>query len=1087
MPPSRFVLSSCFLTVLASAQSSSSVLTGSVQDGSAAIVPLARIAVTNEESGVTASSQSNGTGLYRVAPLVPGTYRIEVQAAGFQRLIRRGVRIQVAQTVQLDLTLSVGELKESVEVTGAAPLLDAQSGSVGQLIERQMIEGMPLPNRAATALVVLTPGAVVQSQGGGGENLPIFSVGGGRMRNQQFSLDGGNVTNVVGLAVPQQQTSLPMEAMQEFRVITNNYTAEHGHSTGGVITLSTRGGTNQVHGSVFEYARNEALDARNFFAATRPKFRQHQYGGAFGGPIRKDRTHFFASWERTQQVTGATVFQTIPTAAQRTGDFGGTFDAAGRVLPIFDPATTTGTAATRTRQPFADNRIPATRLDGVSRGIASAWPRPNQAGTVTGALNYGVNTRPQFNRDIFVTRFDHQFRPSDSLMARYYINDNQSENPGVYGNFEPADAAALETQGRTQSVLGAWTHSFRTNLMSEFRLGLVRRKNINVRPKLNSGIASQLGLRGVSDVAYPIIGITGFTGLGASPFRRQTPIVDVQAQDAVSWFRGKHAIKLGVEARWGYNKDDTDTSSSGNFSFVPQITGQPGNNATGNGFASFLLGEVNAANVIRPDVIASRAGYWAGYVQDDWRVSDRWTLNFGLRWEAEVPRTVAENRLNAFNPTAINPVSGTPGVVTFAGRNGVPRSAYDFDGNNLAPRFGFAWRPWARTVLRGGGGLFYGPTVSGIVATAATLGFSTDARINASEVGFTSAMRLRDGFPVAGTRAALDTPGFGAVAPGQNPSTTVSFFERNRPTPVSYQYNFNIQHEIRAGLLLELGYLGNASRHLTANDLSVNQVRPELLAAGNAQARRPFPQFSNVVSVNPALGNSSYHAGFVKVERRFAKGFTLLAHYTYSMFIDDVESFSEIGNTGSYMDAYNRRLDRGRSGSDIPHRAVFSGVYALPVLRNRGWVSKAFGDWRVGGLGSFEAGAPFTVFSAVNNTNAFPAGGLRADVVGDPRSGTASLGRWFNTDAFAVPANFRFGNAGRSILRGPGVANVDLNLMKNFAMTERWKVEVRGEAYNAFNHANFGLPGASVAAPAFGTIRSARSGRAVQLAARITF
>lgn len=1069
------------------AQTVAGSLTGVVTDASGAAVSGARVQVTNEESGVAAETRSNEAGLYRVTPLNPGRYRVEIEAAGFQRLSRSNVAVPVSQTVQLDVRLSLGSVQETVSVTAAAPVLESQSSSVGQLIERQMIEGMPLPNRSATALVVLTPGAVVQSQGTGGENIPIFSVAGGRMRNQQFTLDGGNVTNVVGLAVPQQQTSLPMEAMQEFRVITNNYAAEHGHSTGGIVTLSTRAGSNQFHGSLFEYLRNEALDARNFFAATKAPFRQHQFGGALGGPIRKDKTHFFGSFERTQQVTGSTVFQTVPTARQRTGDFSETRDANGRLIPVYDPATTAG----NTRQPFPGNVIPTDRIDPVARAILQYWPLPNLPGTATGANNFSLNVRPTFTRNIVVTRFDHQFTERNQLMVRYYLNDNQTTNPGLYQE-QAADAVAALSEGQTQSVLGSWTHMIRSNLVNEFRLGHVRRKNIQDRFGRDEDLASRIGLRGVSGAGFPILSITGYQALGGSPFRLQTPILDTQAQNATSWFRGKHAVKAGVEARWGYNRDDTDTSSSGSFGFTPLITGLPGMANTGQAFASFLLGEANTASAADPDVIASRAGYWALYVQDDWRIANRLTLNLGLRWEAEVPRTVEGDRMNAFDTQAINPVSGTPGVVTFAGRNGVPRSAYDFDGNNFGPRVGFAWRlPGSeKMVVRGGGGIFYGPTVSSIVATAATLGFATDVSLAATQPGLNSALRLRDGFPtVPRTPVDQSGPGFGAVPLGQTPRVAVSFFERDRPTPASYQYNLNIQHELAQNLLLELGYLGNQSRHLTAADLSYNQVPPERIGPGNAQLRRPFPQFTNVSVVNPPVGSSSYHAVFIKAERRFAQGLTLLGHYTFSKFIDDVQSFTEIGNTGNYMDFYNRRLDRGLSGSDIPHRAVLSGVYELPQLRNWRWVSAVLGGWKTGVLATLESGPPFTVFSATDATNAFPAGPLRADVIGDPRlpSDQRSLGRWFNTDAFRVPAAFQFGTAGRSLLRGPGAVNVDVTLVKSFAVTERWRAEVRGEFYNAFNHANFGLPAATVNAPAFGTIRSARPGRSIQLAARVTF
>jgi hypothetical protein len=674
-------------------------------------------------------------------------------------------------------------------------------------------------------------------------------------------------------------------------------------------------------------------------------------------------------------------------------------------------------------------------------------------------------------------------------MVRYYINDNENENTGLWGGeLQGADPSATLNSGRTQSILGSWTHMFRSTLLNEFRLGMVQRKNIQDNFSRGEDFAGMLGLRGVSDVAFPIVGITGFQGLGRQPFRFQSPIRDTQVQNSISWFRGKHSVRFGGETRIGYNLDDTDTSSSGNFSFVPQMTGIPGNSATGNAFATFLLGEVNSADIIRPDPIASRAGYWAFFVQDDWRVSNALTLNFGLRWEAEIPRTVDNDRMNAFDMTRINPVSGTPGVVTFAGRDGVPRSAYNVDGNNFGPRLGFAYRMGERTVIRGGGGIFYGPTVSGIVATAATLGFSTDIRLTSTEVGVTSAMRLRDGFP-AFTRPGLDRLGdaYGAVPVGSAPTTAVSFFERDRPTPSSYQFNLNIQRELAQNLLFEIGYMGNLGRHLTADDLSINQVPPSQLAAGNAQLRRPFPQFSNVTLINPAIGSSTYHAGYVKFERRFAQGFTMLAHYTYSSFIDDVQSFSELGNTGGYMDFYNRRLDRGRSGSDVPHRVVASGVYELPFLRKAGWLNTAFGGWRTGIIFTSQSGPAFTVFSAQNNTNAFPAGAIRADLVGDPHAGERSIERWFNTEAFAVPSPFRFGNAGRSILRGPGVVNFDLNLMKNFAITERWNFELRGEFYNALNNTNFGLPAATVGAPSFGTIRTAAPGRAVQVAARITF
>ncbi len=598
----------------------------------------------------------------------------------------------------------------------------------------------------------------------------------------------------------------------------------------------------------------------------------------------------------------------------------------------------------------------------------------------------------------------------------------------------------------------------------------------------------------MSAAAFPIVTIAGFSTLGASPFRLQTPIKDTQVQDSASWYRGTHAFKFGIEYRRGFNRDDTDTSSSGSFGFTPLITAQPGVGNTGSAFASFLLGEVNSASIVRPDVISSHAAYWSWYVQDDWRISDRLTLNLGLRWEVEMPRTVDEDQMNSFDTQAINPVSGTPGVITFPGRNGVPRRAFDPDYNNFGPRFGFAWRVPSRrsTVIRGGGGLFFGPTVSNIVATAAALGFSSDVSLLATQPGLNSAMRLRDGFSASAVRPSSDQlgAGFGAVPLGTAPRNTVTFFERSRPTPLSLQYNLDVQHELGRQLLVEAGYIANLSHHLTGNDLTINQVPSERMGPGNAQARRPFPQFTNVFVINPPAGNSTYHAFFVKGEKRYAAGFSLLAHYTFSKFIDDVASFNEYGNPGSYMDAYNRRLDKSLSGNDVRHRAVISAVYELPLLRgSRSLLASVFGGWKTGVLASFQAGPPFTVFNLADTTNAFAAGPLRPDLIAEPflSGDLRSISQWFNTGAFRLPDPYRFGNAPRSVLRGPGINNIDLSLLKNFSITERVKAEFRGESYNFLNHTNFGLPGSTLGAPGFGVITSARPGRAVQLGLRITF
>jgi hypothetical protein len=1028
--------------------------------------------VVNEQSGISATTVTNGSGSYRVASLQPGTYRLEAEAAGFERFVRRSINVAVSQVVAVDFELRLGQASETVQVTEAAPLAEAQSASVGQLVNRTMVADLPMPNRAATSLVALAPGVVMIDSGSGAENYPLFSVAGGRARNQDFTLDGGNVTNAVGLTRPQQMTSLPMDAMQEFRVISNNYAAEYGHSTGGVITLQTRSGTNDLHGSIFDFARNSALDARNFFAATRPPLKLQQFGGSLGGPIRKDKTHFFLSWEQTRQLSSITVRTHVPDAAQRRGDF------SGLTATVYDPSTTVG----RERVPFAGNIIPQSRLDPVALAAAAFWPLPN----AQGANNFVGNNDSTLNRNIVVAKLNHQLSGKDTLTARYYINDSFIENRGAYG-IQASDPDANTNDVRVQSILVGHTHVFQPSLLNELKASFLQRKFIDQRFGAGTGLAAQIGLAGVSAAAFPTFTVPGYAPIGnaAGVSRTQTPIRDLELQEALSWYPGKHAFKFGLEHRRGSNQEQRDRSSSGLFGLTPLITGKPGVAGTGDAFASFMLGEVNSASVLSSDVILSRAEYFAWYAQDDWRLTDRLTINYGLRWESEIPRYVDGNRMNSFDPYSINPVSGTPGVVTFAGVNGVPRRAFNTDLNNFGPRLGLAWKALEHTVVRAGGGVFYGPTVSNTIGDAASLGFSTSASLVVAQADLQSALRLRDGFPVI-ARPDLNA-GFGAVPAGQKPNTAVTFFERERPTPISYQYNANIQQETGKDVVIETGYIANVSNHLTGNDLSIDQVAPQLMGAGDAQLRRPFPQFSNVSIINPAVGNSTYHAGYVKAEKRLSHGFALLAHYTFSKFLDDVASSVEYGDTASFMDAYNRRLDKGLSGSDVPHRFVASGLYEMPAIRGSRWRDAVAGGWNLGAFATLQSGAPFTVVTLANTTNAFPAGALRPDLAGTPWLANPSLNRWFNTAAFVTPAAFRFGNAPRNGLRGGPLKTVDVTAAKQFRVTERWKADLRAEFYNLLNSANFDPPGHTLGAADFGVVSSARQARAVQLGLRISF
>ncbi len=1080
-------------------QAGSSAITGVVKDSTGAALPGVVVKIINEATGVAIETVSNEVGLYRAPALVPGKYRVEATLDGFEAYTQTGITVAVGQTLALDVTLGVAGRSETVSVTAQAPLLvDSQTSNIGQVVTQQMIDALPLPNRAASSLVTLAPGVIMIDTGAGtAENYPLFTVSGGRARNQYFSLDGGNASNVVALNRPSQILSLPVDAMQEFKVITNNYSAEHGHSTGGIITMTTRSGTSRFRGTAFESLRNDALDARNFFASEKPDVSLNQFGGTFGGPIKQGQTFFFATWERTRQLVSDPIISTVPTLANRLGDFSDLRTASGQPIIIYDPVT---------RQPFEGNVVPRERLDSVALAALQYFPLPNRQGTTSNASNYVGNNESRLDRDIIVGKVDHKPGINDLLTVRYYINNAYTDVSGSYGN-PVADPLSDATDVRVQNVTAGYTHLFGARAVNEFRVTHLRRKFIDQHPGLGENYARQIGFTGVSDRAFPVFNIPGYgpsqsatasaatTNFGtaslSSPtvLRIQTPIKDTQILESLTWSRGKHAFKFGGEYRFGANDEERDRGSSGNLTFSPLITSNLGAAGTGNALASFLLGEVNSANVQASDLIQTRASYAAVYAQDDWRVTNRLTLNYGVRWETEFPRYEINNRMNSFDPLAINPVSGTPGVVTFAGIDGTPRRAFKTDWNNFGPRVGFAYQltDSGRTVLRGGTGIFYGTTISNSVGDQAALGFSTSANYVTAQATTQSVFLLRNGFP-AFARPEL-TSAFGAVPVGTRPTTSVSFFDPNQRVPTSYQANLDLQHEMGSGLLLEGGFLSNVSRHLTGNDFSINQVAPELMGPGNTQALRPFPQFSNVLLLNPSIGKSSYYAGFFRVQKRFSDGFSVLAHYTLSRFMDDVESANEYGSTGSYMDQYHRELDWARSASDVPHHFVLTVLYEVPEFSRRRTLNAAFAHWRIGLLETVQSGPTFTVITPANTTNAFPAGPLRPDLIGDPElpSDERTLSRWFNTAAFVNPAPFTFGNSPRSVLRGPAIVTTDLTLEKTIGLFGHTRLDVRAEAYNLLNRANFNIPSFTLGAADFGVISSARPPRTVQLGARFHF
>ncbi|MEO7648991.1 MAG: TonB-dependent receptor [Bryobacteraceae bacterium] len=1043
------------------AQGQQATVNGTVTDASAAMVPGAELKLTNQDTGETWTATSGSQGNYVLPLIKPGRYQLDVEKPGFKSYRQTEIVLETSSQQRIDIRLDVGAQAERVSVEASLPQLQTETSAVASVVDSRTIAEMPLINRRAAQLARLS-GFVVQV--GTGSN---FAMAGGRGNNTNWRIDGGNVQNVL-VGDAGLNFDPPIESLQEFSVSVSNYSAELGRTGGGVVQMTTKSGTNKFHGSAYEYFRNDAVDARTFFAATKTPLRYNLFGASFSGPIRKDKTHFFFNYEGRRQTSGQTFIHNVPTAAEKLGDF------SANAAAVRDPETAA-------RTPFAGNRIPASRFDAVGRQLASFYPDPNVAGQPSGNANFRGNARTKDNPNNYVTRIDHVFNERDRIYGRFLASHSNTSDGATWA-VEAVDPFHRTRTSKYFNGSATWFHNFKPTLINELRFNYDWRHFVNLNSGAYSNLNQQIGLRGVKQEFGPRVTITGYTtlGEGSNMERIQSPIVGTHLTENLLWLKGSHSVKFGFEIRGSTNDDLNRNTAGGVFGF--------NNVATGHGIAALLLGYVQNANVNEVLPIRSRINAYGGYIQDDWKIGTRLTLNLGLRWDMDSPRReLFDNRMNSFDMGAINPVSGTPGVVTFAGRNGVSEYAHNFDGNNFAPRFGFAWRVADKWVIRGGSALLYMGLYDQATVINATSGFSSRGNFVSPDNGLTAAFRLRDGMPPIEVPSERDlTPGFGAVRAGQSPINTIEFFQPG-PRDTSYltSFNFNIQRQLASQLVLEVGYLSTLGHRLASPAaLTLNQVRPELLGPGNAQARRPFPQFTDVTQISQPLGNSNYHGLNVKLDKRYSRGLHFQTNYTWSRGIDDVESRGELGgNPGSAgANAYNRRADRGLSGNSIKHRWISNFVYELPFGKKRRFdisnpVANGFlGGWTIGYIGEIRTGAPLGVAEQVNLTNSFsPAN--RPNVVGDPkisggRPRAEQIGQWFNIAAFAAPAQFTFGNAGRTTGYGPGAVGMDVSILKDFPIAERANVQFRTEILNFINNPNFELPNLMRGAPTFGRITS---------------
>ncbi|MDX1983098.1 MAG: TonB-dependent receptor, partial [Bryobacteraceae bacterium] len=1036
-----------FASAVCYAQTSS--LSGTITDNTGAVIPNVTVKLNNNLTNESFTGISSSSGVFNVPLLKPGTYELRIEQAGFKQFRQTGIVIETGVPSNVDVRLEVGGVTEQITVEADAPLLKTESSSVGNVVRRDTIANMPLVGRRAASLARLS-GFLVQN--GTGSN---FTMAGGRGDNTNFTIDGGNAQNIL-LGVATLNFDPPIDALEEFNVEVSNFKAELGRSGGGVVQMTTRSGTNNWHGSLYEFLRNDRLDARNFFAARKPILRYNQFGGSFSGPAIKNRTFFFFNTEWVKTRSQATRLLSIPDAAEIAGQFP-------RV--ITDPLANFA--------PFSGNLIPTSRMDPVGRAIAQYYPTPNVAGAASRVNNFRVNNPTGTNTNVIVTRVDHTFSSNDRIYFRFLRNQSPSFQQPIFR--DNTDQYGETIDNFYYSLAPTWIHSFSPTTILEARYSYDRRKFQPITASKGLGIPERIGLRGTNALYFPRVTLTGLEPFGRGEQERiQFPIEGHHYTGSVTKVTGNHTLKFGLEYRKSRNDDTPLGSAGGNFNFTPV--------GTNDALASLLLGHVANASRDESGSIVSNGATVGTFAQTDWKVRPTLTLNLGVRWDLDVPRYETNNKQNSFDRNAINPVCNCPGVITFSGRDGLSKYASGFDYNNFGPRVGFAWRPRDKWVIRGGGAILFIGQYDQATPLAVRGGFSTAVSVTSVDGGRTAPIQLRAGLPP--TVSNTLSPGFGAVPIGTNPIFSAEFFDPGkRRIPYMETFNFNIQRLLPANMLFEIGYIATLGHKLTfPGTVTINQVDPAIIRPGNVQALRPFPQFSDVREHSPTIGNSNYHGMNVRLEKRYSRGLQFGINYTWSKLIDDINSRNELGAAPSISNFYNRRADRGLSANHVGHRLIGNTVWEVPIGNGKAVnisnpvLNAIAGGWSTGLILEFRTGVPFSIQE--NNAAAiFPtAAAVRSNATGpyaeNPNWRANVLGQsFFVRETFVAPPPLTFGTLGRSLAIGPGAFIGDLSVLKDFSMPwEGHKLQFRWESLNFANHANFASPVTGRGNPNFGRI-----------------
>ena len=1122
-----------FATLLAgmcSAQSITGSISGVVTDASGATIPGASIAVMNLDTNIRTTVATEASGSYTAANLPRGNYRMEVSAAGFKQFIRSGIVLQVQQSARIDVQMSIGEVAESVVVTADAARLETESATLSKIVDNRSIINLPLNTRNVYNLVFLTPG--VTGSVGNSYGDMRYSVNGARARTMDTMIDGVSAAHPTVNGFNGISVFPSVDAIEEFKLLSADYPAEFGRSLGSVLNVVFKSGSNQWHGTAFEFLRNSALDANDFFTNRRGapllSFKRSQFGGVLNGPIIKNKTFFMVSYESLIAKSAASTLASVPTAQERSGDFSGTRNAAGGLITIYDPFTTRANPSGGfIRTAFAGNQIPSSRFDPVAVQAMKFYPAANTP--PTGLTNNQNNFAASASRPLETTQSDYKIdqilTPTQRMFGRYSTRLNNDKA----AIFFPADVAVAEGRiNQEDHVHGGvvdYTNTLSSSTIFNARMGFARTLYIFNNQSL--GFApSKLGFpaaidSGVDRFLFPGFSVSDYRGLGGGDHRANA-FMTYTAVASISKIMGKHSMKIGTDTRL-MRVNVFEARSSGDYSFGRGMTQGPNPSAAsssaGNGFASLLLG-TGSGGTLQANYknVATQSLYVAGYFQDDWRVTRALTLSMGMRWDIDVPRTERFNRTNYFDPKIATPASqvipGITGGLVFVGVNGIPREQFTADINNFAPRFGLSWQFAPKTVLRLGYAHIYGPSQQAAAGTIGTMGFRVDNTWVATVDGITPNDLLRNPYPRG-------------IAPvvGSAKGVLTQFGDRIEATtqdivsPWTRQINFNIQRELPFASLLEVAYVHTRGANLHRNDeggLSLNQLDPKYLALGarlteqvdnpffgrisggvlaqartsRAQLLRPYPQFTDIIPIYSVGASSFYHSLQVSVNKRFSKGMQGQLAYTWGKSLDDGLS---------HQDSYNIRADRALSDIDVAQRMTIAVVYELPFGRGRRFGSGmnkltdlALGGWQANGIATLSSGTPIGI-SASNSAGIFNQA-IRANNNG--KSGAKSgpvqdrLLEFFDKSVFSQPLPFTFGNMGPRVsdIRNDGIFNYDLSVFKNFHVTERVNIQFRTEALNALNTPRFGGPNTGVTSSSFGAITAqANAPRQIQFGLKVLF